>query len=78
MKTPNDFNPIITERIRQAVDDSGLEHWKIVRMTGISKTAFDSYLYNGVMPSAARLASLCYVLGVNPAWIMGLSGLKII
>lgn len=78
MKTPNDFNPIITERIKQAISESGLARWKIVKLTGISQTALDSYIYDGVMPSAARLASLCHVLGVNPAWIMGLSGLKII
>ncbi|MFR3238485.1 MAG: helix-turn-helix domain-containing protein [Acutalibacter sp.] len=46
---------------------------EIAQKAGIRTGTLEQYLYCGVMPGADKLAALCKALGVNPAWVLGLS-----
>ena len=67
------YRETITARFKLAVYRSGMTVPEIAQKAGISCSTLQQYLYYGVMPSADKLAALCQVIGINPAWVLGLS-----
>lgn len=73
MKGREAYRETITARLKLAVYHSGMTVPEIAQKAGMSRRTVQQYLYCGVMPSADKLAALCQVLGINPAWVLGLS-----
>lgn len=73
MKGREVYRETITARLKLAVYHSGMTVPEIAQKAGMSRRTVQQYLYCGVMPSADKLAALRQVLGINPAWVLGLS-----
>lgn len=64
----------MSERLREAVNKSGLKHNEISRRAGISKSRLEALLSGNDGCYASTFAKLCAVLGVSADWLLGLKG----
>lgn len=62
------------ERLRSAVNKTGLTETEICKRIGLHHGAIYSYLNGITMPSCKTLARLSKVLGVSTDWLLGLKG----
>lgn len=72
MKSPDKYKSAIKARLKEAIKNSEYPYWKISRLSGVGQTTIDGYLYHDTVPRSDKLAALCAVLEVDPAWVMGL------
>lgn len=63
----------ITARLREAKKRSGKTLTQLGEESGISESTLQKYFYNGVMPGADKLGSLCRALGASADWVLGLT-----
>lgn len=63
----------IAARLKLAIFHSALTRKEIAQQAGVSDSSLEKYTHNRVMPTAEKLAALCGVMRVNPAWVLGLS-----
>lgn len=59
------------DRLRKAMNASGMKAADICNRTGIPKSAMSYYLSGRSEPKADRLYLLCKVLDVSEAWMLG-------
>jgi len=64
-----------SERLRQAVQESGLRAHQIIKRSGVPKTTFYSHM-NGDAMSEFHIAKYCSVLNISADWLLGLSKRK--
>ena len=64
---------LIQSRIRQIIEESGCSQVEIAAMTESSQSQINKWMRGTSLPGALKLALLCSSLGVNPAWLLGLS-----
>lgn len=71
--TVQEREDLIRQRMKLAVQlnhtDAGEIAWKL----GLPRDYVKTYLYAGIPHTAALLAEIILGLGVNPAWVLGLS-----
>lgn len=60
------------DRLKKAMDRSGMKAIDLVKRTGISEATISQYRSGYSKPKKDRLELLADVLDVNPAWLMGL------
>lgn len=60
------------DRLKKAMDRSGMKAIDLVKRTGISEATISQYRSGYSKPKKDRLELLADVLNVNPAWLMGL------
>lgn len=60
------------DRLKKAMDRSGMKAIDLVKRTGISEATISQYRSGYSKPKKDRLELLANVLNVNPAWLMGL------
>ncbi|MBQ5601817.1 MAG: helix-turn-helix transcriptional regulator [Clostridia bacterium] len=60
------------ERLREAVNESGLKHVEISRRAGISYSRFEALLAGDGGCYISTFAKLCAVLNVSSDWLLGL------
>ena len=68
------MNPLKEEfkdRLRKAMNASGMKAADVCHKTGIPKSAMSYYLSGRSEPKADRLYLLCKVLDVSEAWMLG-------
>lgn len=61
------------ERLKQAIEESGLSHVDILRRTGISKSTFYCYLDGSKSPQGLHIARLATCLHVSSDFLLGIS-----
>lgn len=61
-----------SERLREIISIRNVKQVDLIEQTGISKGALSSYLSGRYVPKQDNIYKLSKVLGVNPAWLMGL------
>lgn len=59
------------DRLRKAMNASGMKAADVCNKTGIPKSAMSYYLSGRSEPKADRLYLLCKVLDVSEAWMLG-------
>ena len=59
------------ERMRKAMETSGMKQIDVVRRTGIDKSTISHYLKGDYKPKGLNLEKLAEVLDVNDAWLDG-------
>lgn len=64
---------LIQSRIRQIIEESGCNQGEISAMTESSQSQVNKWMRGTSLPGVLKLALLCSSLGVNPAWLLGLS-----
>ncbi len=60
------------QRLREAMQLTGMKQIDLIEKTGISKGALSSYLSGRYEPKQNNLFAIANVMGINPAWLMGL------
>lgn len=60
-----------SERLRQAMQMRNIERATIIKLTGIDKGAFSSYINGKYNAGQTNLYLLAKALNVNEAWLMG-------
>ena len=60
------------ERIKEALDISGMKQADLIRLTGINKGALSSYISGRYTPKQNNIYLIARALNVNEAWLMGL------
>ena len=58
-------------RIREALQKSGLKQADVARLTGIPKSALSQYISGAFEPKQDRIELLARTFGVSEAWLMG-------
>lgn len=64
---------LISQRLRDAILQSGYTQHEIAVMVGSSQSQVWVWVRGTGLPGAVKLSLLCEALGVNPAWVLGLS-----
>lgn len=62
----------LTERLEQAIIDSGMNLSELCRRAKISRHMLWQYRYYAVTPSAFVIARLAVTLGVTTDWLLGI------
>ena len=62
----------ITARLGEAKRRSGKTLAQLGEESGIPESTLQQYFYNGVLPGADKLGSLCRALGASADWVLGL------
>lgn len=60
-----------TERLNNALADSGLTAADLARKSGINKGTISKYLHGGYIPKQSTIGILARALNVSPAWLLG-------
>ena len=60
-----------SERIRIALNQSGMTQTELSRKTGIPKSAISQYIKGSFEPKQDRIYSISKALNVSEAWLMG-------
>lgn len=60
-----DLNKIISKRIRDEIEFSGIPKSDIAKAIGVSKPTISQYISGKIHPSLATLSKLCTYLGVS-------------
>lgn len=61
----------IAERMRQAMNRSGVTQAELVARTGIGKSSISTYLKGSYKPKQKNIYKIAKALNVNEAWLMG-------
>lgn len=59
------------DRLKLAIDESGLSNYKISQQCEFSRSLLTRYLQGVYEPNAEKILSLARVLNVSPTWLMG-------
>lgn len=62
---------IFTERLKKALDTSGVSQAKLCEEIGMSRSALSGYLRSDFIPKQDRLQKMAQILNVSPDWLMG-------
>ena len=65
--------PIIMQRVRQVIYDSGLTNKELSEALGLNVNTIGSWLSGRTEISVEGIRRLCRYTHTNPAWVMGLS-----
>lgn len=65
--------PIIMQRVRQVIYDSGLTNKALSEALGLNVNTIGSWLSGRTEISVEGLRRLCEYTHTNPAWVLGLS-----
>lgn len=60
-----------TERLKTALDESGMTAADLARKSGINKGTISKYLHGGFIPKQSTIGTLATALNVSPAWLLG-------
>ena len=60
-----------TERLKEALKDSGLTQSQLAQRTNLDKSLISNYLAGNFKPKQDKLYVLAKALNVEPAWLMG-------
>lgn len=60
------------QRLEKALADAGMRPSELAERTGISQSTISQYRSGYSKPKSDRLQKIAGVLGVDPAWLMGL------
>ena len=61
----------ISQRLREALDASGMKQADLVRETGLDRGSISSYLSGKYEPKQKAIYKMAKALNVNEAWLMG-------
>lgn len=61
----------IKDRLKKALDSSGMTASELAQKSGINKGAISRYLHGTVIPKQSAVGELARALGVSPAWLLG-------
>lgn len=67
---------ITAKRLKEALADCGLSQQELADKSGIGKSSISHYINGANKPLNKAAYAMGNVLGVNPAWLMGLEGSK--
>ena len=62
---------IFSKRMKQAMDEQGVNQTDLCSKTGLGKSSISQYLSGKNEPSSFRLKMLADALDVSPAWLKG-------
>ena len=62
----------IQQRLRDAINSSGIEQKEIARQNGVSPQTVSKYMKKDIFPALDTLAKLCRVLDVSSDYILGI------
>ena len=62
----------IQQRLRDAINSSGIEQKEIARQIGVSPQTVSKYMKKDIFPALDTLAKLCRVLDVSSDYILGI------
>lgn len=65
--------PIITQRVRQVIYDSGLTNKALSEALGLNVNTIGSWISGRTEISVEGIRRLCQYTHTNPAWVLGLS-----
>lgn len=65
--------PIIMQRVRQVIYDSGLTNKELSEALGLNYNTIGSWISGRTEISVEGIRRLCQYTHTNPAWVMGLS-----
>lgn len=63
---------IIKERIKEAIQQSGITQTELSKMLSVSASCVAHYVKGDILPSLETFTDLCVILEVEPAYILGL------
>ena len=69
-------NQITAQRLREALNESGLRQEDLANASGVSKASISQYINGSHTPSNISSGKIASVLGVNPLWLMGFDVMK--
>lgn len=69
----NATNNVFCERLRYALELTGISPAEFSKRTGIPPSMMSYYLNGKIKPKADRLHIIASTLGVSDAWLMGLN-----
>ena len=61
----------IKDRLKKALDASGMTLTELANKSGIGKGSISKYLHGTVIPKQSAVGELARALGVSPAWLLG-------
>lgn len=61
----------IKDRLKKALDASGMTLTELANKSGIGKGSISKYLHGSVIPKQSAVGELARALGVSPAWLLG-------
>ena len=64
--------PITAQRLREALDKANMTQQELSDKSGIGKSSISHYINGSNEPGNKSAYAIAQVLGVNPAWLMGL------
>ena len=64
-------NSITSQRLREALNNSGMRQEDLANASGVSKASISQYINGSHTPSNISSGKIASVLGVNPLWLMG-------
>lgn len=64
---------IIQERLRKAINESGLQQKEIAKMVGVSPQTISKYMQQNIFPALDTFAKLCKALDVSADYILGIT-----
>lgn len=64
-------NTITAQRLREALNLSGMKQEELANASGVSKASISQYINGSHTPSNISSGKLASVLRVNPLWLMG-------
>ena len=67
-------DPIVMERVRQTIYDTGLTNKALSEALGLHVNTIGSWLSGRTEISVEGIRRLCAYTHTNPAWVLGLSG----
>ena len=64
---------VFSDRLILVMKEREITQAQLCNLTGIPKSAMTQYIHASFKPKQHRTDSICKALGVNPAWLMGLT-----
>lgn len=61
----------IKDRLKKALDESGMTLTELANKSGIGKGSISKYLHGTVIPKQSAIGELARALHVSPAWLLG-------
>lgn len=61
----------IKDRLKKALDESGMSLSELANKSGINKGAISKYIHGHVVPKQSAVGELARALHVSPAWLLG-------
>lgn len=67
---------VFRDRLKSIMSERNMSQAELCRLTGIPKSAVNQYLSGRFCPRQGRTETICRVLDVNPAWLVGLDDVR--